>query len=95
MAVPLTPAVGRRAREWKGGAKYNKIDMIGRGAFAVVYKLTDKYSGIPYAAKELEKKRFMKNGVYDQKVETEMRIMSKINHVSFSSSYLSRNRECL
>jgi serine/threonine protein kinase len=65
--------------------------MIGRGAFAVVYKLTDKYSGIPYAAKELEKKRFMKNGVYDQKVETEMRIMSRIDHVSFSSLYLSND----
>ncbi|KAM3078121.1 Protein kinase protein rad53 [Clarireedia jacksonii] len=80
LTLPPAPVGGRRAREWKGGAKYNKIDMIGRGAFAVVYKLTDKYSGIPYAAKELEKKRFMKNGAYDQKVETEMRIMSKIDH---------------
>jgi serine/threonine protein kinase len=88
LTLPPAPVVGRRAREWKGGAKYNKIDMIGRGAFAVVYKLTDKYSGIPYAAKELEKKRFMKNGAYDQKVETEMRIMSKIVHVSFGPLYV-------
>lgn len=78
----MQPTVGRSIREWKGGNKYNKVGCIGKGAFAVVYKITDKFDGIPYAAKELEKRRFMKNGVLDQKVDTEMNIMRKIQHVS-------------
>ncbi|EFZ00492.1 serine/threonine protein kinase domain protein [Metarhizium robertsii] len=66
--------------EWKGSGKYNRIGMIGKGAFAVVYKVTSKYDGLPYAAKELEKRRFIKNGVLDQKVENEMKIMQRVNH---------------
>lgn len=77
-SVPPTKSV----REWRGGTKYNKIGCIGKGAFAVVYKITDKYSGVPYAAKELEKRRFMKNGILDQKVDNEMKIMRQIQHVS-------------
>lgn len=69
-------------REWTGSGKYNRIGMIGKGAFAVVYKVTSKYDGKPYAAKELEKRRFIKNGVLDQKVENEMKIMRKVHHVS-------------
>lgn len=57
---------------------------IGKGAFATVYKVTDKYNGIPYAAKELDKRKFMKNGVLDQKVENEMNIMQRIQHVRAS-----------
>ena len=72
----------RSIREWKGGQKYNKVGCIGKGAFAVVYKVTAKFDGIPYAAKELEKRRFMKNGILDMKVETEMNIMRQIQHVS-------------
>lgn len=68
--------------EWRGGQKYNKIAMIGKGAFATVYKITAKFDGVPYAAKELEKRRFMKNGILDQKVDMEMKIMRKIQHVS-------------
>ena len=74
--------VPKRIKEWQGGTKYNKIATIGKGAFAVVYKVTTKSEGVPYAAKELEKRRFMKNGILDQKMETEMRIMSRITHVS-------------
>lgn len=55
---------------------------IGKGAFATVYKVTDKWEGTPYAAKELDKRKFMKNGVLDQKVENEMTIMRRIHHVS-------------
>jgi serine/threonine protein kinase len=72
----------KRVKEWRGGNKYNKIGCIGKGAFAVVYKITAKFDGVPYAAKELEKRRFMKNGVLDQKVDMEMKIMRKIQHVS-------------
>ncbi|KAH6606399.1 serine threonine- kinase domain, partial [Trichoderma cornu-damae] len=67
-------------REWNGSGKYNRIGTIGKGAFAVVYKVTSKYDGRPYAAKEIEKRRFVKNGVLDQKVENEMRIMQKVEH---------------
>ncbi|KAH7397951.1 putative Serine/threonine-protein kinase RAD53 [Cadophora sp. MPI-SDFR-AT-0126] len=73
-------SVGRTVREWRGGQKYNKIGTIGKGAFAIVYKLTAKYDGVPYAAKELEKRRFMKNGILDTKVENEMNIMRAIKH---------------
>ena len=77
--------VPKRIKEWQGGIKYNKVGTIGKGAFAVVYKVTTKLEGVPYAAKELEKRRFMKNGIVDQKMESEMRIMSQITHVSYGS----------
>lgn len=78
---------GTYIREWKGGSKYNRVGQIGKGAFATVYKMTAKLDGTPFAAKELEKRRFMKNGVLDQKVDMEMRIMSRINHVSCILSF--------
>ncbi|TVY36067.1 Serine/threonine-protein kinase [Lachnellula occidentalis] len=71
---------GKHIREWKGGNKYNRLAQIGKGAFAIVYMVTAKLDGTPFAAKELEKRRFMKNGILDQKVDMEMRIMSKIQH---------------
>lgn len=77
-------------REWTGSGKYNKTNTIGKGAFAVVYKVTSKYDGRPYAAKELEKRRFIKNGVLDQKVENEMKIMQRVNHVGQDSSLCGR-----
>ncbi len=83
---PSTPnpslSSAKTVREWRGGTKYNRIGTIGKGAFAVVYKITAKFDGVPYAAKELEKRRFMKNGILDQKVDNEMKIMRKIKHVS-------------
>lgn len=83
----MLSSTGRHVKEWRGGQKYNKIACIGNGAFAVVYKITAKFDGMPYAAKELEKRRFMKNGILDQKVDMEMKIMRKIKHVSFSAIY--------
>ncbi|KAH7328935.1 hypothetical protein B0I35DRAFT_31093 [Stachybotrys elegans] len=74
------PRNGRHSNEWNGSGKYNKTGSIGKGAFAMVYKVTSKYDGLPYAAKELEKRRFIKNGVLDQKVENEMKIMQKVQH---------------
>lgn len=68
-------------REWNGSGKYNRIGSIGKGAFAIVYKVTSKYDGNPYAAKELEKRRFIKNGILDQKVDNEMKIMQRVQHV--------------
>ncbi|KAJ8117885.1 hypothetical protein ONZ43_g4104 [Nemania bipapillata] len=69
-----------RPREWRGGDKYARVSVIGKGAFATVHKVTSKYDGSPYAAKELDKRKFVKNGVLDQKVENEMKIMQKVNH---------------
>ncbi|KOS19418.1 Serine/threonine-protein kinase RAD53 [Escovopsis weberi] len=71
---------GAVKRDWSGSDKYNKVRMIGKGAFAVVYKVTSKYDGRPYAAKELDKRRFVKDGVLDAKAENEMRIMKKVQH---------------
>ena len=82
MAAPVTRPRENRNTEWRGSGKYNKIRQIGKGAFAVVYMVTSKYDGRPYAAKELEKRHFIKNGVLDQKVENEMRIMQRLDHVS-------------
>lgn len=82
---PDQTLINRRPKEWRGGAKYNKSRVIGKGAFATVYMITAKYDGTVYAAKELEKRRFVKNGIMDQKVDQEMRIMSSIKHVSPSS----------
>ncbi|KAF7585738.1 hypothetical protein BBP40_010178 [Aspergillus hancockii] len=65
---------------WTGGPIYNVTGQIGKGAFATVYKLATKQHGIVYAAKELDKRRFMKNGVLDQKVDNEMKIMRDLKH---------------
>ncbi|KAL2756896.1 hypothetical protein ACRALDRAFT_1049139 [Sodiomyces alcalophilus JCM 7366] len=83
--IPLPSAtthenVDRFPKEWRGSDRYNKVGQIGKGAFAVVHKVTSKFDGNPYAAKELEKRRFMKNGVLDQKVENEMKIMQRVQH---------------
>lgn len=75
-------ALGKTPREFRGSQKYARVDVVGRGAFATVYKVTSKYDGSPYAAKELDKRDFMKNGIVDQKVENEMKIMQKVKHVS-------------
>lgn len=48
---------GKTIKEWRRGVKYNKVSTIGKGAFVTVYKVLDKYNGIPYIAKELEKRR--------------------------------------
>ncbi|KAK6440473.1 Protein kinase protein rad53 [Oleoguttula sp. CCFEE 5521] len=65
---------------WSGGEKYNVVGQIGKGAFATVYQIATKNDGQLYAAKELEKRRFMKNGMLDRKVNNEMQIMKAIQH---------------
>ncbi|CAK7212080.1 Protein kinase protein rad53 [Sporothrix bragantina] len=74
------PPADNLPREWNGSQNYNRVGQIGKGAFATVHKVTSKFDGKPYAAKELDKRRFVKNGVLDQKVENEMKIMQKIQH---------------
>ncbi|KAK3383370.1 hypothetical protein B0T24DRAFT_46073 [Lasiosphaeria ovina] len=81
--IKATPGPGHLdglQKAWAGSDKYNRVGEIGKGAFATVYKVTSKFNGNPYAAKELDKRNFMKNGVLDQKVENEMKIMQKVEH---------------
>ncbi|OIW35483.1 hypothetical protein CONLIGDRAFT_566140 [Coniochaeta ligniaria NRRL 30616] len=70
----------RLSNDWTESERYHRVCKIGQGAFATVYKVTDKFHGVPYAAKELDKRKFVKNGVLDQKVENEMNIMQRIKH---------------
>ncbi|KAL2841910.1 kinase-like domain-containing protein [Aspergillus pseudoustus] len=65
---------------WSGGPTYNVTGQIGKGAFAVVYKLATKQHGQVFACKELDKRRFMKNGILDQKVNNEIMIMKDLKH---------------
>ncbi|KAF2147691.1 kinase-like protein [Myriangium duriaei CBS 260.36] len=65
---------------WDGGAKYNVTAVIGKGAFATVYQLATKSEGHYFAAKELEKRKFMKNGILDHKLDNEMQIMKDLTH---------------
>jgi hypothetical protein len=78
-----------RNRAWKGGNKYNVGEKVGNGAFATVFKVFNKFDGTPMAAKEIEKRKFIRNGVLDVKVESEMKIMKSIKHVSSASQSLS------
>ncbi|KIX01480.1 uncharacterized protein Z518_09206 [Rhinocladiella mackenziei CBS 650.93] len=65
---------------WNGGSLYNFAGLLGKGAFATVYKVQTKKSGDIYAAKELDKRRFIKNGVLDMKFDSELNIMKNLNH---------------
>lgn len=80
--VPPTPSGNTHGMHWSGGSVYNVTGQIGKGAFATVYRLATKKDGIVYAAKELDKRKFMKNGILDLKVENEMKIMKCLRHVS-------------
>ena len=65
---------------WNGGSVYNVIGCLGKGAFATVYKLATKNDGHVYAAKELDKRRFLKQGNPDVKFDNEIRIMKDLRH---------------
>lgn len=68
--------------EWSGGEKYNVLGQIGQGAFAVVFRIATKRDGDLYAVKQIEKRKFVKNGVLDKKIKNEMHIMKDLEHVS-------------
>jgi serine/threonine protein kinase len=65
---------------WNGGALYNFTGLCGRGAFAMVYRVQTKSEGDLYAAKELDTRRFVKNGVLDLKFDSELNIMKNLKH---------------
>ncbi|MCJ1477028.1 hypothetical protein MMC13_005699 [Lambiella insularis] len=72
--------VYHQGSHWNGGEKYNVVSHIGKGAFADVFKFATKREGNVFAVKQLEKIKFIKNGVLDQKFLNELRIMEMIDH---------------
>lgn len=66
---------------WNGGEKYNVVAHIGKGAFANVYKLATKQDGEVFATKEIEKRKFMKDGSLSHKAHNEILVMKQLNHV--------------
>ena len=79
--VSITPASSYTyGMHWHGGPTYNVVGMLGKGAFATVYRLATKREGQIYAAKELDKRRFMKNGILDLKFDNEINIMKGLRH---------------
>ncbi|KAF1969929.1 kinase-like protein [Bimuria novae-zelandiae CBS 107.79] len=65
---------------WNGGPDYTIMGELGKGAFATVYLIATKMNGTRFAAKELEKRRFMKDGRLDKKIENELAIMRNLKH---------------
>ena len=63
-----------------GKPKYTVVCKLGAGAFATVYKLAARSGGQLFAAKELEKRRFIKEGRMDMRLENELLIMKSIRH---------------
>ena len=49
----------------------------GKVRFATVYRVQTKREGHLYAAKEIDKRRFIKNGILDIKFDNELKIMQK------------------
>ncbi len=70
---------------------YNVVGHIGKGAFANVYKLATKQDGELFAAKEIEKRRFIKDGVLSHKVHNEIDVMKQLKHVRICAPSLKRN----
>lgn len=65
---------------WDGGSEYKCVGQIGSGAFATVYQVTSRITGDVFAVKEMEKKRFIKNGQLDARFDNEMQIMRELRH---------------
>ena len=65
---------------WNGGSEYNFTGNLGKGAFATVYRVQTKRDGHIFAAKEIDKRRFIKNGQLDVKFDNELKIMQNLTH---------------
>ena len=70
--------------QWNGGQTYKVTGYIGKGAFAAVYKLARRHDGEVFAVKEIGKTVLAKRGVIDRRVEQELAIMKRLEHVSFA-----------
>lgn len=85
-ATPASVLMGGLGRQtygmhWNGGDRYNVIGKLGRGAFAIVYKIATKQEGKVFAAKELDKQRYARTNA-DVRIDNELRIMKELTHVS-------------
>jgi hypothetical protein len=80
VSVSATSQQHTYGMHWHGGSRYNVVGHLGKGAFATVYRLATTLEGIPFAAKELDKRRFIKNGVLDLKFDNEIQIMKGLSH---------------
>jgi serine/threonine protein kinase len=90
LATTLTEPPGIRpdyGMAWSGGDKYRCTGVLGKGAFATVYLLATRMDGELFAAKELEKKRFMRRGILDKRLESEIRIMEDVRHPNIVQFY--------
>ena len=65
---------------WNGGEKYNVIKPIGKGAFAMVFQLSTKDHGELYACKQIEKRRWIKDGILNHKSHNEIDVMRDLQH---------------
>ena len=68
---------------WNGGDKYNVVSYVDKGAFAMVYKLSGIHNGEVYAAKQLEKRRILKDGHLGRRGHNELEVMKTLRHVRF------------
>ncbi|KAL8751811.1 MAG: hypothetical protein Q9199_006172, partial [Rusavskia elegans] len=66
--------------QWNGGDTYHVSALLGKGAFASVYRLTRRADGELFAAKEIRKTVFAQRGVLDRRVEQELNIMKQLEH---------------
>ncbi|KAL8810651.1 MAG: hypothetical protein Q9223_003804 [Gallowayella weberi] len=66
--------------QWNGGDRYRFTAVLGKGAFATVYKAARRADGELFAAKEIQKKAFAKGGVLDRRVDQELNIIKQLQH---------------
>lgn len=69
------------ANGWTANGKYQVNSELGKGAFAIVYKITTITGGEVQAAKRIDRSAFMKNGALGGKFLNELQIMQKVDHV--------------
>lgn len=79
----LAAATGQHhhGMHWNGGDKYNVISYIGKGAFAMVYKLSSKRDGEVFAVKEIDKTK-IKDRADAIKARKELDVIKSLRHVS-------------
>ncbi|KAH7160482.1 hypothetical protein B0J13DRAFT_128129 [Dactylonectria estremocensis] len=66
-------------RPWNGSGKYFVKDRVGQGASTTVHKVTSRFDGQYYVAKEIDKWRFTKNGTLDRKFY-EAEVLKQLHH---------------
>ncbi|KAK4690470.1 hypothetical protein P7C71_g6328, partial [Lecanoromycetidae sp. Uapishka_2] len=77
----LAAATGQHhhGMHWNGGDKYNVIGYIGKGAFAMVYKLSSKRDGEVFAVKEIDKGK-IKDKADAHKAQKELNVIKNLRH---------------